>query len=138
MVQSNRTRVVVAAVLFFTLVWITMVVLVGIKVSGNFRVGLTSCLPSDFPNYPRAMLASLVVSGSGGNCLVTYRTKDSSSEVQSFYRSNLNTGDWTVTAINEPTGTILFQRVSRPQTTGYVKILVLPGETQFQIRLRAG
>lgn len=130
-----RTVAVVAGLL--TAVWIVGAVLVGIRVFGALHLGLASCLPSDFPKYPRASLASVVVSDSYGDCTMQYRTPDSAADVQDFFRSHLDQGDWTVSGADDQAGLIRFQRVSRPRTLGYVKVISFPGQqTQFQIQLR--
>lgn len=115
-----------------------MVAYVGVHFFGIFHVGLSSCLPADFPDYPRASLASIVISDSMGNCTIQYRTRDSTAEVQAFYKTRLDEGDWAVTGINDQAGLIRFERRSRPETYGYVKVVGFPGQqTQFQIQIRA-
>ncbi len=114
-----------------------MAAYMGSRVLGVFHVGVTSCLPGDFPRYPRASLASVVISDAYGDCTIQFRTPDTGADVQSFFEANLNEGDWTVTASDERAGVIRFRRTSRPRTTGYVQIVRLPGQqTQFQIQLR--
>lgn len=121
-----------------TLVWIAGVLYVGLRVFSALHLGLSSCVPADFPHYPRATLASFVISDSFGDCTVQYQTRDSASDVQDFYKSNLNQGDWTVTTVDDQAGLIRFQRTSRPDVTGYVKVFSFPGQqTQFQIQIRA-
>ena len=119
-----------------TFVWAAMVVYAGTRFFNTFHVGLTSCLPADFPGYPRASLASIVVSDSIGDCIVQYRTRDSAAEVQAFFETNLDRGDWSVTSVDEGAGLVRFQRVSKPDF-GQVKVIAFPGqETQFQIELQ--
>ena len=111
---------------------------VGLHLFGAFRVGLSSCLPADFPHYPRATIASIVISDSLGDCTIQYRTRDTSSEVMRFFETNLNEGDWMVAAVDEQAGLIRFHRSSNPDASGYVKVLSFPGQqTQFQIQIRA-
>lgn len=131
------TRTIVAVALVFTVIWAGMVVFAGARFLRPFHVGLSSCLPSDFPKYPGASLASLVVSDSLGDCTVQYRTRDSASDVQSFYETSLTQGDWIVTGVDAPRGMITFRRVSAPATVGLVKIYSFPGQqTQFQVQVR--
>lgn len=120
-----------------TAVWIAVVIYVGVQFSSAFHVGFSSCLPSDFPKYPRATLASIVISDSLGDCTMQFQTRDSTSEVQDFYKTHLNEGDWSVVATNDQQGLIQFERVSRPGIHGYVKVLGFPGQSiQFQVQLR--
>lgn len=123
--------------MIFTLVWIALVAYVGVHVFNALHLGVSSCLPSDFPAYPRASLASVVISDSFGDCTIQYRTRDSAADVQSFYKTNLDQGDWTVTSTDDQAGMIRFDRRSQPATRGYVKVFSFPGtETQFQIQIR--
>lgn len=121
----------------FTIVWIAVVAYAGVHVFNALHIGLSSCLPSDFPQYPRATLASVVISDSFGNCTIQYRTRDSAEDVQTFYKTNLDQGDWTVTRTDDQAGMITFERRSQPTTRGYVKVFSFPGaETQFQIQIQ--
>lgn len=120
-----------------TVVWIAMVLLVGIRVFSSLHIGLSSCLPEDFPHYPRASVASVVISDSFGDCTIQYRTRDSAADVQAFYKTNLAHGDWTVIGVDDQAGMIRFERTSQPTTSGYVKVFSFPGqETQFQIQIQ--
>ncbi|HKW71171.1 MAG TPA: hypothetical protein VJP81_11355 [Candidatus Dormibacteraeota bacterium] len=124
-------------VVVLSAVWVAMAIYIGSRVFGGFHVGLSSCLPADFPRYPHETLASVVVSDSRGDCTIQYRTRDTAADVQAFFQTNLNEGDWTVTAVDEHNGVIRFQRTSKPRTAGYVKVLSVPGtQTQFQIQIR--
>jgi hypothetical protein len=128
-------------VVILTAVWLAMVGFAGLHFVSAFRsafhLGLSSCLPADFPHYPRASLASVVISDSQGDCTIQYQTRDSAAEVRSFYKTNLNEGDWMVTVVNDPAGVIRFRRLSRPDTSGYVQVISFPGsQTQFQIQIR--
>jgi hypothetical protein len=115
-----------------------MSVYAGMRFINAFHVGFSSCLPADFPNYPRASLASIVVSDSLGDCTVQYRTRDSATDVQMFFETNLNQGDWIITAVDEKAGLVQFRRSSHPRTIGYVRVFSFPGQqTQFQIQIRA-
>lgn len=118
-------------------VWLAMAIFIGVHVLSGFHVGLSSCLPADFPRYSQASLASVVISDSFGDCTVQYRTRDSAAEVQTFFETRLNEGDWTVTAVDAKAGLIRFRRPTRSGTIGYVKVFGFPGQqTQFQIQIR--
>lgn len=124
-------------VVIFSAVWVAMAIYVGIHLFSAFHVGLSSCLPADFPRYPRATLASVAISDSFGNCTIQYRTPDSTSNVQTFFETKLNEGDWTVTAVDQRAGVIRFRRTSTPGTAGLVQVVSFPGaQTQFQIQIR--
>lgn len=115
-----------------------MVLYVGVHVFSALHIGFSNCLPSDFPQYPRASLASVVISDSLGNCTIQYRTRDSAAEVETFYKTRLDQGDWAITSVDDQAGMIRFQRTSLPTTTGYVRIFSFPRQqTQFQIQIRA-
>lgn len=121
-----------------TAVWIAAVIYVGAQFSNAFHIGLSNCLPSDFPKYPRATLASIVIADSLGDCTMQFQTRDSTAEVQDFYRTHLNEGDWSVTATDDQQGLIQFQRISKPGINGYVKVFGFPGQAiQFQVQIRA-
>jgi hypothetical protein len=129
---------VAAVVAVSTVVWLGMATFVAARVLSDLHVGLSSCLPADFPDYPNKRLASVVVSDVQGDCTIQYRTPDSTSQVQSFFESHLNDGDWTVTSVDEQGGRVTFQRVSDPLTAGYVRVFGFPGETQFQVQIQTG
>lgn len=131
-------RIVALVVAITTALWVAMVAYLGTRAFSFFHVGLSSCLPSDFPSYPRASIASIVISDTAGNCTIQYRTRDSADEVQAFYETHLDEDDWTVTSVDLDHRFVRFQRVSRPETTGYVEVLSFGGLTQFQIQIRAG
>lgn len=123
--------------MLLTAVWIAAVVYIGAQFSNTFHVGFSNCLPSDFPKYPRATLASIVISDSFGDCTMQFQTRDSTTEVQDFYKTHLSEGDWTVTATDDRQGLIQFERISKPGINGYVKVLGFPGQAiQFQVQLR--
>ena len=137
--MDRRTVSVLAAVVaILTLVWVGMVVYAGARLVSVFRVGFTSCLPGDFPTYPGARIASIVVSDAFGNCTVQFETRDPADEVKSFFETNLDEGDWVVTAVEEPAGQIRFSRNSNPDVRGYVQVIGFPGQTQFQVQIRSG
>ena len=129
-------RYVVAFVAVLTLVWMGMVVYVGGRFLSVFHVGVTSCLPDDFPKYPGATVSSIVISDSFGNCTVQFRTRDSSTAVTTFFETNLDQGDWV--RVTDAAGRIEFSRQSDPNVSGYVQVIGLPGQTQFQVQIRDG
>jgi hypothetical protein len=134
----HRIQALVATIAILTVVWVAMVAYAGVRLFTFFHVGLSSCLPDDFPRYPGASLASIVISDSLGNCTVQYRTRDSAADVEMFFKTSLDQGDWTVTGLSDQAGQIRFRRISQPETNGYVQVIGVPGQTQFQIQIRAG
>src|SRR5689334_7942434 len=129
-------RYAVAFVAALTLVWVGMVVYVGERFLSVVHVGVTSCLPGDFPRYPGAAISSIVISDSFGNCTVQFQTRDSGTAVTIFFETNLDQGDWV--RVVEGAGRIRFSRQSNPNVSGYVQIVGLPGQTQFQVQIRGG
>ena len=108
----------------------------------NFQHGGFACLPSDFPNYPGATVASentTIGSGAapGDNkvCRMTLESNDDVSTVTAFYTDKLGSGDWTVTSNDPTTGHLQFQRVSRPATVGTLDLLARGQHTEIQLEL---
>jgi hypothetical protein len=134
--MDRRTISILAAVVaVLTLVWAGMVVYAGARIAGIFHVGLTSCLPDDFPTYPGAAIASIVISDTFGNCTIQFQTRDPAEEVKTFFETSLDEGDWVVTGVEEQAGQIRFSRYSDPDVRGYVQVIGFPGQTQFQIQI---
>jgi hypothetical protein len=101
--------------------------------------GADNCLPSDFPIYSGATVSSTVArKGSPPDCALVLRTSDSQSTVAQFYESILNTGDWHVMSVSSDTGTVKFERRSRPKTTGSVSYVAHADGTRIYIRLKGG
>ena len=128
---------------------ILLVVIVGVagafglvSLVNNFQHGGFACLPSDFPQYSGATVASEnnfvgtgVAPGDTHECTMTLESNDDVSAVTSFYTSHLNSGDWTITGNDPTTGQIQFQRVSRPATVGVINLLGRGQHTEIQVRL---
>jgi hypothetical protein len=108
-----------------------------VRLASAFHLGFTSCLPDDFPKYPRAAISSIVVSDAYGNCTVQYQTRDAADGVKTFFETNLDEGDWVVTGTAEGAGQIRFSRYSNPSVRGYVQVIGFPGQTQFQVQIRS-
>ncbi len=118
--------------------------MVGVLVGGvalvrTFQGGGFSCLPSDFPSYPGAAVASEhtytgpeVAPGDSKSCLMTVDTNDNMPKVESFYAEKLSNGDWKVIA--HTLGEIRFQRVSRPASIGLVQLQVIGRQTEITIQ----
>lgn len=101
-----------------------------------------ACLPSDFPSYPGATVASENVRfttglppGDSKQCTMTLESSDGAATVSDFYASRLSTGDWAITSNDKTAGEIQFQRVSRPQTVGILDILGRGQQTEIQLTL---
>lgn len=131
------TRTIVAVALVFTVIWAGMTAYAGYRFFRPFHVGLSSCLPPDFPRYPGAALASVVISDSFGDCTVQFRTHDSAAAVLDFFESNLAQGDWILTFSDNQRMQVHFRRVSDPKVVGLLQVLSFPGQqTQFQVQVR--
>ena len=137
--MDRRTIGYIAAVAgVLTLVWAAMVGYAAVQFFNFYHLGFSSCLPDDFPGYPGARIASVVVSDEYGDCLVQYSTGDSGANVMAFFETSLDQGDWTVTDVDDRGGTIQFERVSDPYTQGQLRLISLPGQTQFQVDIQSG
>jgi hypothetical protein len=108
----------------------------------SFQHGGFSCLPSDFPSYPGATVASEntyvgtgLTPGDSKRCRMILESNDDSTTVSAFYNEKLSSGDWKVTAYVASIGQIQFQRVSRPQTIGTVDFLGRGQHTEIHIQL---
>jgi hypothetical protein len=108
----------------------------------SFQHGGFTCLPSDFPKYPGATLASErtfvgtgVAPGDSKSCRMTLDSNDNVATVTAFYRDKLDSGDWKVVAYNDSTGQIQFHRVSRPLTVGTVELLGRGSSSEINITL---
>jgi hypothetical protein len=133
--MTRRAVVVLVAVITATsLIWMGLAVYAGSRFLDMFHVGLTSCLPADFPSYPGARVSSLVISDSSGDCAVQFQTRDAGDAVKAFFLANLEQDDWTITGVEDRTDQIFFERVSDANTTGYVQVIAfIPRQTQFQV-----
>ena len=104
--------------------------------------GAFNCLPSDFPSYPNTTVASFktsfgsgVAPGDSKRCLITLESNDDVATVTSFYKQQLNSGNWTITSSDLSSGVISFQLGSRPLTAGTVSLLARGQHTEIQIVL---
>jgi hypothetical protein len=121
------------------LVAVAGVLVGGVTLVRTFQGGGFSCLPSDFPSYPGATVASehtytgpAVAPGDSKSCLMSVDTNDNMPKVESFYAEKLSSGDWKVIA--HTLGEIRFQRVSRPASVGLVQLQVLGRQTEITIQ----
>ena len=108
----------------------------------RFQNGAFSCLPADFPNYPRASVISEnttteagLPSGDSRRCNMVLDSNDSVAAVTTFYQAQLNNGDWTITSSDSSNDVIHFQRKSRPQTVGTLTVLGRGQYSEVQIQL---
>jgi hypothetical protein len=108
----------------------------------SFQHGGFACLPSDFPQYPGASVASentTIGSGAapGDNkvCRMTLESNDDVSTVTAFYSSKLGSGDWAITSNDPASGEVRFHRVSRPATVGTLDLLARGQHTEIQLEL---
>jgi hypothetical protein len=108
----------------------------------SFSKGAFACLPTDFPSYPGATVASFnthfgagVAPGDSKTCHMVLESGDDSTTVTAFYNDLLNSGDWHVTAFISSAGQIQFHRVSRPATVGLVEVLGKGQRSEIRIQL---
>jgi hypothetical protein len=108
-----------------------------VALASQLQVGTGTCVPADFPRYPDAPVAiELSSTGTASNCFMVLHTKDSQLTAVEFYQSHLGAGDWKVISVSTATGTVRFERASRPQTTGSVSFVAHPRTTNIYIRVR--
>lgn len=105
----------------------------------RFQHGAFTCLPSDFPHYPGATVSSesTYTGTNGSECRMTLDSNDSVSSVGPYYQTWLDQGDWSVRSVDYKTGTISFQRRSRAQTSGTVKLTRLGQGARIKIDLHS-
>lgn len=108
----------------------------------TFQHGGFNCLPSDFPAYPGATVASEytyvgtnVQPGDSKSCRMVLESNADSATVLAFYNENLSGGDWKVTAYSPDAGQVQFHRVSRLQTWGTVFVLGRGQHSEIRIQL---
>ena len=113
-----------------------------VSLVNRVQQGGFSCLPSDFPKYPGATVTrdftyvgTNVAPGDSRECQETLESNDNSTAVTDFYVSNLNSGDWNITANDRANGELKFRRASRPQTVGVVALLARGQHTVIEIKL---
>ena len=103
----------------------------------------TGCLPADFPIYSSVTVLevdeTIALPGNGGSaeCRMGLTSKDPYDSVNSFYRAQLNSGDWFYISYTEDVGGSItsFQRRSHPATRGSVTIHKQGGGTPFEVQL---
>jgi hypothetical protein len=103
----------------------------------------SGCLPSDFPAYAQVSILEVdqsfepPINGDSGECRMRMSSKDSYDSVNSFYRLQLNSGEWMYTRYFEDTGgsIITFNRRSRALTAGSMTIHKQGGGTPFEVQL---
>jgi hypothetical protein len=101
------------------------------------------CLPPDFPEYPHVTILEVdqsfepPVNGDSGQCRMRLSSKDSYDSVNSFYRHQLNTGDWIYSSYSGDSGgsITIFSRRSRALTRGTVIVHKLGSGTTFEVQL---
>ncbi len=113
-----------------------------VSLVNRVQQGGFTCLPSDFPKYPGATVTreytyvgTNVAPGDSRECQETLQSNDDSTAVTDFYSSNLESGDWNITANDRTIGEIKFRRASRPQTVGVVALLARGQHTVIEVKL---
>jgi hypothetical protein len=104
----------------------------------RFQQGGFTCLPSDFPRYPGATVSSesTYTGTSGSECRMTVDSNDPVTSVGPYFQSHLNSGDWSVNSVEFSSGTLTFQRRSRPQTTGTLALTERGQGTRIRVVLK--
>lgn len=105
----------------------------------RFQHGAFTCLPSDFPRYPGATVSSEspYTGTNGSECRMTFDSSDRVSWVGPYYQTWLDQDDWSVLAVDYSNATITFQRRSRAQTAGSVKLTRLGEGTRIRVVLKS-
>ena len=107
----------------------------------RFFTGSHTCLPSDFPLYPRATTADFTFGVNGTNpgfsCNVVFESNDDVATVTAFYQNKLNTGDWWVTTSDEQAGNVTFQFDRDAQPFGTVNVTLGKTHTDIAVDLFA-
>jgi hypothetical protein len=109
----------------------------------RFQGGVFSCLPSDFPSYPGAIVAGQstnyygpgVPAGDTKVCRMTLIADDPIDTVSAYYHDRLESGDWILDSMEPIKGTFDFHRFSRPKTAGTVEPHQLGQQTEILIVL---
>jgi hypothetical protein len=103
------------------------------------------CLPADFPIYPKMTVLEIdqrfevPVQGDTKTCRMRLSSSAPFGSVNSFYRQRLNSGDWMYTSYSEESGGsfTIFQRRSRPLTSGRITVLSQAAVTTLDIQLNS-
>ncbi len=109
-------------------------------IAHSFQTGAASCLPSDFPpRYPGSTVAdyNYRLDGNRHMCVMTYQSGHGHSEIESYYESHLDTGDWKVSTADSEGGLISFYRRSNPTVSGLVHLYQVTDGTQIVVTLRS-
>lgn len=109
----------------------------GIALTRSVQRGAFDCVPSDFPKYQNQQVKSFSnFQGTDHNtCQISLDIDADSTTVTSFYQSQLNSGDWTVTASDTRNGTVSFSRRSSPKVHGTLAIYGHGTRTQVQYEI---
>jgi len=96
-----------------------------------FEFGGRDQIPSDLPVYPGAKLELAFANGFQGctNVTANWSTADPAAEVDDFYRSELNTGPWTLTGASTTRGALdlAFASSSGPHREGVITVTSTAG-----------
>ncbi len=101
------------------------------------------CLPNDFPRYPHAVVVEIdqrfdsLPHGDSMDWRMRLASNGPYDSVNTFYRAQLNSGDWWYSSYFEPGdgSQIEFSRRSRALTRGSMTIHKQPGGTPFEVDL---
>jgi hypothetical protein len=107
-----------------------------------FQQRSLNCMPSDLPTYRGMTLVSAGYNygnpapGDTTYCTMTWSTHDRYSDVESFYRKALNSGEWATNQLNGGQGSmdIGFYLIDRPATHGWATVSRAIG-TEVQVTL---
>jgi hypothetical protein len=112
-----------------------------VSLVNNIQKGGLSCLPSDFPRYPGATVTrdytyfgTGVAPGDSRECQESLSSDDDVATVSAFYTSQLNSGDWQITANDRTSGQLKFTRKSRLQDVGVIQLLGRGEHTVIDIK----
>jgi hypothetical protein len=112
-------------------IFVGIIVIFTMVLIPSFVFGGREQIPSDLPVYPGAHLDSAFASGFGG-CIdvsASWSTPASSDDVSGFYRTQLNTGPWTLTDTTPTRGgmDLLFTSTSGPHREGDITVIRTAG-----------
>ena len=95
----------------------------------------SSCLPSDFPNYPGAAVVTSF--GAFNVCTTAFTTQDTSDQVLFFYQRQLDSFPWRVTGGSVDQGRIAFSRQDGRRGSGELSVAQGTNPTQFSVVYQA-
>jgi hypothetical protein len=97
----------------------------------------STCLPLNFPKYPRASFGGQNQGPAGtstrNGCHVVFVTKDGVAAVTTFYRRELNTGNWHVTS--SAAGQLGWTLRSGKRTTSSGTVTIAPSGDRTEIKV---